>query len=201
MIIESYSFLKKIIGRNAYNEIEYYARKIIPIATIVIGIIIGLSFIVHWGFLSSILSFVTGFSLVFVLYILGVIILFDRGIDVPLEQNIFSHTYSFPSTPPKGFNKTKIYGIILVVIGLAAVIITNIYRKNYAFDCETFLVDHENKEYHLNFDNGCEIASKASSLDEIQGYEIDNDYTLCEWCQDWADDAEDEYNSNRYRRR
>lgn len=49
MVIDSYSFLKKIIGRNAYNEIKEYARKIIPIATCILVALWGLSFIFHWG--------------------------------------------------------------------------------------------------------------------------------------------------------
>lgn len=66
MVINSYSFLKKIIGRNAYNEIKEYARKIIPIATCILVALWGLSFIFHWGVISCLLNITTGISLIFV---------------------------------------------------------------------------------------------------------------------------------------
>lgn len=45
MIIESYSFLKKIIGRETYNGIKETANRIIPIATCILILLWGLSFL------------------------------------------------------------------------------------------------------------------------------------------------------------
>jgi hypothetical protein len=35
----------------------------------------------------------------------------------------------------------------------------------------------------------------------MKGYQIDKSYTLCEWCEEWAEDAEADYESNRFFRR
>lgn len=202
MVIDSYSFLKKIIGRNAYNEIKEYARKIIPIATCILVALWGLSFIFHWGVISSLLDITTGTSLIFVAYILGLIVLLDKGIDVVLEESNDRYSrYSFPQEEPVGFKKTIVRGVVLIIFGLAAIIVSNNYRNQYAFECDTFLVDHKHQIYHLDCNNRCEIAREADGLEKMKGYEIEESYTICYWCKEWAEDAEDEYNANRYYRK
>ncbi len=71
----------------------------------------------------------------------------------------------------------------------------------YAFECSTFLVDHEKGVYHLDCNNDCEVASEASDLEKMKGYQIDESYVFCDWCKEWAENAEYEYNSNRYFRK
>ncbi len=199
MVIDSYSFLKKIIGGNLYDEIKKYARKIVPIATCILVALWVLSFIFHWGFISSLLNITTGTSLIFVAYIIGLIVLLDKGIDVVLEESNDRYPrYSFPKKEPIGFKKTIVRGVVLIIFGLAAIILSNNYRNHYAFDCDTFLVDHEHQIYHLDCNNRCEIAREADELEKMKGYEIEESYTICDWCKDWAYDAEVEYNANRY---
>lgn len=199
MIIESYSFLKKIIGRQTYNGIKETANRIIPIATCILILLWGLSFFVHWSFISSILSLITGFSLIFIAYIIGLIVWLDKGVDVALQKEY--RGYAFPKKEPKGFKKTKVRGIMLVILGILAIFFSNVYRKQYAFECDTFLVDHQKKTYHLDWDNDCEEAEVASRLEKMKGYQIDDSYTFCYWCEEWAEDAEAEYNANRFYRR
>ena len=51
----------------------------------------------------------------------------------------------------------------------------------------------------ISIETGYSVGSY--DLEKIQGYQIDKSYTLCEWCEEWAEDAESEYESNRYFRR
>ena len=199
MIIESYSFLKKIIGRQTYNGIKDTANQVVPIATCVLILLLGLSLFVHWTFISSILSLITGYSLIFIAYIIGLIVWLDKGVDVALQKEY--RGYAFPKKEPKGFKKTKVRGIMLVILGIVAIYFSNVYRKQYAFECDTFLVDHQKKTYHLDWDNDCEEAEMASRLEKMKGYQIDDSYTFCYWCEEWAEDAEAEYNANRFYRR
>ena len=199
MIIESYSFLKKIIGRQTYNGIKETANRIIPIATCILILLWGLSFFVHWSFISSILSLITGFSLIFIAYIIGLIVWLDKGVDVALKKEY--RGYAFPKKEPKGFKKTKVRGILLVILGIVAIYFSNVYRQQYAFECDTFLVDHQKRIYHLDWDIYCEEAEQAFRLEKLKGHQIDDSYKFCYWCAEWAEDAKAEYNANRSYRR
>ncbi len=203
MVIDSYSPLKKIVGRQTYDEIKKYARKIIPIATCILVVLWVLSLIFHLGFISSLLNLTTGTSLIFIAYVIGLIFLLDKGIDVALDENTNINSvrsYSFPKEAPKGFKKILALEICLFVLGISAIVFSNIYRKQYAFECNTFLVDNEAEIYHLDC-NDCELASEASDLEKMKGYQINKSYTFCSWCEDWAEDAESDYESNKYFRR
>jgi hypothetical protein len=84
---------------------------------------------------------------------------------------------------------------------LRAIYFSNKYRKHYAFECDTFIVDHQARMYHLDWGNECEVVAEAINLEKIQCYQIDKSYTLYKWCVEWVEDAESEYESNRYFRR
>lgn len=206
MVKESRSFLKDIIGRNTYNGTKEIAHHIIPVATCVLVVLWGLSKFFHWGLLSFLLNLTTGTSLVFIAYILGLIVLLDKGIDVELLESVtaprYQNRYYFPKEEPQGYRRTIILGVILVALGIAAIYFSNRYRKHYAFECETFLVDKTNLLYHINTNNGCEY--KSRNVEEVKGYQLEEDfseYRFCEWCQEWAEDASDTYESDKYFRK
>lgn len=199
MITESYSFLKKILGRDIYNKIKEYANRYIIIATSILIALLVLSLLVHYSFISRILRLLIGFSPIFIGYILGLIVWLDKGIDVTLQENY--ENYSFNEKELKGFNKTRVSGITLIFLGVIAILLSNTYKKQYTFECETFLVDHSKGIYHLNWDNNCKVAAQSSILEKMKGYQIDKSYYFCNWCEDWAYDAETEYNSNRFYRK
>lgn len=200
MVTENHSFIKDIIGRNTYDELKGYAREIIPLATVVLVVLWVLSIFVHWEVVSSLLSLTTGASLIFIVYIIGLIILLDKGVDVEVKENYTNDKHYHHKEEPEGYGKTIVYGVFLIVMGIAAIYFSNKYRKNYSFECETFLVDPQEGIYHLD-NNGCVVAADASNLEKMKGYQINEYYTLCDWCEEWAEDAEDEFNSDRYFRR
>ena len=200
MAIVKQSFLSNIIGRNTYGEFKGYSKTIIAIGTCILAVILLLSFFFHWKFISGLLNLVTGTSLLFIAYVAALVLALDIEVDVDEpEKNYWSE--SEKKTKPATYKLTIVWGVLLIVLGIGVIYFSNKYRKYYAFECDTFLVDHQARIYHLDWDNDCEVASEAKNLEKMQGYQIDKSYTLCEWCEEWAEDAEDEYGSNRYFRR
>ena len=192
MAIVKQSFLSNIIGRNTYNEFKGYAKVIIAIGTCILAIVLLLSLFFHWSFISSLLSLVTGTSLLFIAYIAALVLVLDIEVDVDEPEK---------KPKPAAYKLTIVWGVVLVALGISAIYFSDKYLKHYAFECDTFLVDHQARIYHLDWDNDCKVAAKSGNLETMQGYEINKSYTLCEWCEEWAEDAEDEYESNRYYRR
>lgn len=200
MAIVKQSFLSNLVGRNTYDEFKGYAKIIIAIGTCVLSIIFLLSFFIHWGFIRGLLNLVTGTSLLFIVYIVALVFALDIEVDVDEPERGY---WSEPEKKPKptAYKLTVVWGVVLIALGVSAIYFSNKYRKHYAFECSTFLVDHQAGIYHLDWHNDCEVAAEASNLVKMKGYQIDNSYTLCDWCDEWAKDAEDEYGSNRYYRR
>lgn len=194
------SFLSNILGRNTYDEFKGYARKVAPIGTCVLIILIGLSLVCHYSIISDLLDLTMGTSLLFIAYVFALILVFDVEVDVnEPDYNIWDEQEAEQKS--YAFKQTKTRCIVLVILGFAAIILSNLYRKHYAFECSKFLVDENAGIYHLYVDNDCEIAESASGLKTMKGYQIDKSYTLCEWCEEWAEDAEADYESNRFFRR
>lgn len=200
MALVKQSFLSNIIGRNNYDEFKGYSKVIIAIGTCVLTVILLLSILFHWSFISSLLNLVTGTSLLFIAYIVALVLALDIEVDVDEPERSY---WPEPEKKPKptAYKLTIVWGVVLIVLGISAIYFSNKYRKQYAFECDIFLVDHQARMYHLDWDNECEIAAEAINLEKMQGYQIDKSYTLCEWCEEWAEDAETEYESNRYIRR
>lgn len=197
MIVEQ-SFLSNLFGKNTYAGLKSWAKIIVPTGTVILAVLFLLSKFVYWKIISSLLSLVTGTSLLFIVYIAALIVVLDIEADVEEPEY-----YGCGEAPkPTAYKMTIVWGVILIVLGIAATYFSNKYRKHYAFECSTVLVDHTAGIYHLDYDNDCEVAAEAENLEKMKGYELkETNYTLCEWCQDWADDAEAEYESNRYYRK
>lgn len=192
MAIVKQSFISNIVGRNTYDEFKGYAKIIIAIGTCILPIILLLSFFFHWGFISSLLNLVSGTSPLFIAYIAALVISLDIEVDVDEpERRYWSEPENMPK--PTAYKLTIVWGVLLIALGIGAIYFSNKYRKHYDFECSIFLVDHQAGIYHLDWDNDCEVAAEAENLEIMQGYQIDKSYTLCEWCEEWAEDAEDEY--------
>ena len=125
------------------------------------------------------------------------IVYLDKEIDVVLERD-WNGDYTLPQKN-QGYTKTKVIGIILIILGISSIYFSDRYRKHYAFECETFLVDEHKGIYHLNgYNDDCDEI-EDSYLVPLKGYEIERQgYSFCPSCEQWA---EDEYESRRYIRR
>lgn len=197
MKIVKQSFLSNFINRDLYHDLMGLAKLIAVIGTVIVAILFGLTFICHSSIVCELFSWVSGTSLLFIIYIVAVVLVLDVTVDVEEPESRFEEC---PPKPGK-YKLTIVWGVILVLLGVAAIYFSNKYRKQYTFECETFLVDNQAGIYHLNWDNHCEVADEAYDLVKMQGYQIDTSYTFCDWCEEWMEDAEDTYESNRYFRR
>lgn len=195
------SFISNLIGRDFYDGIKEYAKPIILIGTGILAILFLLSLFVHWTFISRLLNLVTGTSLLFIIYIAALIFVLDKEVDI--EEPDYYYRYESERTPKtKAYKMTIVWGIVLIIMGISAIYFSNRYRKQYAFDCSTFLVDQEAGIYHLDWINGCKIAAESEDLVEMKGYEIKGmGYKICEGCKEYAEEVEDAYNADRYYRR
>ena len=200
MAIVKQSFLSNIIGKNTYDKFNSYAKLIIAIGSCLLAVIFLFSFFFHCKFISCLLDLVTGTSLLFVVYVAAFILVLDIevGVDEP-QRSCWSESAKKPKT--RAYKLTIVWGVILLVFDISAIYFSNIYKKQYAFECNTFLVNHQARIYHIDWDNDCEVASKVGKLEKMQGYQIDKSYTLCKWCEEWAEDTESEYKSNSFFRR
>ena len=133
-----------------------YAKIIVAIGTCIIGILLLLSHFFYWEFLSKLLSLFTGTSIIFICYIIALILILT--IDITLkepkqeskEDDSDGIEYDYWSNKKKqskpSFNNladrlAEIWMFVLIVLGIVAVYYSTLYRKNYAFECSTFLVD------------------------------------------------------------
>lgn len=194
------SFISNLLGKDKYDGLKSKAKIIVAIGTCILAILFLFTYFFHWGLLSTLLNLVTGTSLLFVVYIAALIVVLDIEVDVEKPE---SYYYLEPEKLPKptSYKLTIVWGVILIILGIGAIYFSNDYRKQYSFECDTYLVDHQTKIYHLDWDIDCEVAAEANHLEKMKGYEIDKSYTLCDWCESWAEDAEAEYEASRYFRK
>jgi len=199
MAVIKQSFLSNLLSclfGDIYDDLlKPYSRIIVAIGTCILCILIGLSTICHFSIVSSLLSLITGTSFLFIIYVIALIIVLD--IEVEKEEPDYYTSKSTKKTKTREYRLTIVWGIILLVLGVGAIYFSNIYRKHYAFECSTFLVNHNAKVYHLDWDNDCEVAAKDNNLEKMKGYQINESYTLCEWCKEWAEESDTSYNNER----
>lgn len=192
------SFLSNVVGRNTYDEFKGYAKRIIVIGTCVLVVILLLSLFFHWGFISSLLNLVTGTSLLFIAYVAALVLALDVEVEVDEPERDY---WSEPEKKmkPTTYRLTVVWGIVLILFGIGAIYFSNKYRKNYAFECQTFLVDENRGIYHLEDGNDDEDMEYTT---EMKGYELkDYNYTFCESCREWVEEMESDYAAERYYRR
>lgn len=198
-MVKKQSFLSNLIGENSYNNAVEFAKIAIPIGSLVLLALYCLSCFFYSSIVNFLLKLTTGFSIPFIAYIALWIILLDIKVNVDEPEK---KSWEEPKEVPKPlvYKFTIIWTVILVILGICTIYYSNKYRKHYSFGCETFLVDNKSQLYHLEWSE-CESAENAEQLEEMQGYQIGNSFSLCEECKEIAEEAEAEYESDRYFRR
>ena len=190
-MIRKQSFISNLFGQNTYAEFKGVAMLVFLIGTGILIVLYILSLFFHAGIISYLMNLTNGYSLLFLGYIIATIILFDIEVDVEEPEKNYWNDKKEDSKPLK-YKLTIVWGVILLIFGVAAIYFSNKYRNHYAFECDTFLVDEKAGIYHLDWDIECSVAEEAESLVEMKGYQIDKTFTFCEECQEWLDDAESE---------
>jgi len=199
MPIVKQSFISNLMGLDVYERYSGYAKVIVAVGTYLLILFIGQSFFFHSGLISWFLQLLTGTSLLFITYIGALILLLDIRVDVEEPER---HPWEKPKRPQPTmkYKLTKVWAVILIVLGCVAIYASNRYCKEYAFECETFLVDHQHRIYHIEWNEDCEVANEAGELEKMHGYEINGSYRLCEYCEGFLDDA-GSYETERFIRR
>ena len=182
------SFLSKLIGKNTYATLKRYAKIIVAVGTCILVVLFILSLFVHASFLSRFIDIVTGTSILFAVYIASLVILLD--IEVVVDEAFASDGSKKNKLKSSSYRWSTIWFVFLLLFAVAAVYFSNEYRRHYAFECTTYKVDVYSKIYHLSVNNHCPIAAESNNLVKMKGYEIDNSIGLCDFCQQWAKDAE-----------
>lgn len=190
-----HSFLSNLFGRNTYDGIKKYAIKIVPIGTIVLILLFVLTRFFYWSFLSYILSLVTGTSIFFIGYAVCVLTLLDFEIEDEKEEKYY---WDEPkkSSMSMAYKKTIVWGITLLMIGVASVYYSNKYRKHYSFECDKWYVDLGKGIYHLyDYNDDCDMIEEDTDLRTMTGHEIleSTNCKFCPSCEEWIEEAESNY--------
>lgn len=117
-IVQRESFFMRIMG-DFYDFVSDFAIPIVRIGTPVFFVLLGLTFVCHWSIVCNLFSIASGFSILFLAYIISVIFIIDR---LFLYQ-VFKHK------PPK-YLATVIWGIALILAGIGACILPIITKNN-----------------------------------------------------------------------
>ena len=188
MVIKSYSYIKRKLGDSTYEEFRGYAKTYVPISTIILVVLLVLSQFVHWDIVSWLLNLALGTSLIFIAYVVGVILLLDFGVDVEMQEDR-NGRLSLPEVMPDNFKNTILWAYTLFILGIGAIYFSNRYRNNYAFECQTFLVDENNGIYHLEEDCHFDDDDDMEYTTKMKGYELENyNYTFCESCKEYLEE-------------
>lgn len=185
------SYLSNLIGESNYEEYSILAMKIAGIGSLILIVLFTLSHFFHSGLINYLLKLTTGTSLLFIAYIAACILLLDIrvGVEKP-EQEWWEKKKESPK--PLKYKLTIVWGVLLLVLGIATIYFSNKYRNQYDFECTTFLVDHKAHVYHLDWCDDCEDAANAEELEEMYGYEISDSYSFCEGCKEYEEEVESE---------
>ena len=167
--------------------------------TCLLVIFIGLSFAFHSGIINWFLQILTGTSLLFIAFVAALIVLLDIQVNVD-EPEQYAWEKPKKVKRPISYKLTIVWGVILILLGISSIYFSNKYRKYYAFECDTFLVDTQQGIYHIEWNDECDVANEAQEMKKMYGYEIDESYKLCESCKDFLEDMES-YEYERYSRR
>lgn len=195
------SFLEEI-APDTYR----FLSELRPYAIIYLGvlaIVILLSLFVQWNIVKLFIDCMMGWTLLSIPFIGVLIVVFDKGIYLPQDER------SKPTSKKSvSYRFSMIWGIFLIVVGLVTLYFSNQYKKFYAFQCQTFYLEHPTGVYHLR--DRCEYIGldenekpiEGISISKVKGIDLlDEDHALCVACGEWAEDAEMDFETNRYYRR
>lgn len=187
----SNSFLCKIIGKNTYHGFREFNTKYLVIYFIVLCVLYLLSNFVYWKFFSTVLSILSGSTIPYALFIFCVILKLDKPYEVKKGYTFKDEEYN-----QKRYRRSKLRGIALAICAALSMYFTEQYSDKYDFECSEFKVDITEGSVHLLKD--CDLIDYNHTIKTMKGHEfIDEDYQICEACED----ACSSYESDRYFRR
>lgn len=160
-----------------------------------------LSLFVQWNIVKFFIDCMMGWTLLSIPFIGTLIVSLDKEINLPIAHR-------WESSPKKSvsYKLSMIWGILLIVAGLLTLYFSNQYKKYYAFQCQTFYLEQPSGVYHMR--KHCEYIGFTKtepienvSISKVKGiYLLDEDYTLCVACKEWAEEAEMYVEAHRFYR-
>ena len=196
----------------SYEPFKKFAKTWFPVYTVILAILYTLSHFFYNGIIGTLLNLSTGYSIVFIFYLLGGIILLDKRIDVKIEEHnrLFKDTEKIPAIPHNyrwKYRLTIIYTMVLITAGIACTYYTNRYTKIYNFKSQIFAADIQNRTFHIeNYIDECDIyiedcdnIGNSIQTKAMKGFElVDSNYTFCPTCKEWAEEDMNEYIVSKY---
>lgn len=180
------SFLSSWLGENTYNEFKEMAPVVVGIGSCVLGVLFALSQYFHWGWVSSLLNMATGYSLLFIVYLLGIMLLLD--IEVKMDAVYYKDWLEEKHVryeKPTRYAFTVAWNIVLILAGIAAMYYSNQYKKEYSFECSTVGIEEGRDTYHLFKD--CD--NIHGNVYKVKGYEAkEKGAQLCRTCKSIEED-------------
>lgn len=175
----------------------------VPIYLGVLAIAVLLSLFVQWSIVEYFIDCMMGWTLLSIPFIGVMIVIFDKEISIPQAER-----WEPKPKKPVSYIFSMVWGIILIVAGLLTLYISNKYKEYYAFQCQTFYFEQPTGVCHLR--DRCEYIGLDEDEEPIEGVSIskmkgkdllNEDYTFCDACIEWAEEAEWEFEANRYYRK
>jgi hypothetical protein len=188
-MIRKQSFISNLFGYQGYREFKNWAKIIVPIGAGIFVLLYILSSFFHSNIIKVLLDITNGSSLLFLVFVSFLVVLLDIEVDVDEPENNYWNEEKKESKPLK-YKLTILWAVFLFLLGILAIYYSNRFKKQYIFECETFLVDEKAGIYHLDLDIDCEAANEAEVLEVMKGYQIDKTYKFCEGCKEWLEDSE-----------
>ena len=176
----------KTIGTIEYENMSKIGGVTLVLGTPIIIVTFILSLFLHWTCISDFLLGISGYSLIFIAYVVVSIIFIDSKLH-EFCCRIISHKKK------KWIWRQSVFrACVLFAIGICSIVYTERYSTNYAFQCETFLVDEVKNIYHIDcFIDDCEEINIDTYLIKLKGYQImELDIPICEQCDYMAAVAE-----------
>ena len=188
------SFLREIIGNDSYDTLRGLAIIYVPVYVVVTGLVFLLTRFCYWGFLSTIFSLLTGWSLFSLLFIGSVMLICNiecNGEETEYIDHNSGSIWKEDDINPRSYKWTIVWFVVLLVIGITFGVRSNRESSHYKFQCTTYLVDHQNGIYHIIENDDCEDIANYDSLVEMKGREIERqtDYQLCTACEEWYEEV------------
>lgn len=185
---EEKSVIYELLGDDLYSIFEDIPKRIIAISTLIICVIYALSFFCHFRLAAILFNLCSGVSPLFLAYLLSVIVFIDKRRKVIEVDSKKSIKYIWFISK----------GIILLVLGVAAIVLTGNINKHNAFEYSEYVVDMQTGYYHYP-DVDCPEIQDYDDLFLMTGEEIEEttDCRLCPWCRKYMQRAEEEYYSSK----
>ncbi len=180
------SFLKRL------SPETYYFLQFLKPAALWYGVLLGVMALLSVFFQSSIIAYflniMMGWSIVAILFTGVVVIALDKEYEVEEDD---------PDNPAANrYKQSRIWGITLLILGLAALFLSNSYKQKYNFQCESFYLEPSAHLYHIREDcayigeNEDMEDAPHSEIVEVKGKDLeDTNHELCIACKEWAEDV------------